>query len=251
MKERLRYQHTIPTIWLESGFESMRTPYGEAYRYAALDQIQPAILVAILSKPARLEPKEIQFLRTYLDCTQAEIANDLNVSDQTVSLWERDAGHRIPVTSDFALRQFVCDVVGKEILTRCVKKTSREWMRSIRPEANYHWVGRFEDGRWHFRGEIVPQEYFVAAIDYEADSSPKVLIKDGRINIRRVSLAVGDNTRHVEPFREQMHADLSGGTWTSELRKDIKLSETIAESEVNFAFLEAESASADVTPTRH
>ena len=52
------------------------------------DGLYRALALGVVSKPTRLAPNEIRFLRKYLDWTGREMAARFGVSPETVSRWE-------------------------------------------------------------------------------------------------------------------------------------------------------------------
>jgi putative zinc finger/helix-turn-helix YgiT family protein len=54
-----------------------------------IEELHRTIARAISRRPARLEPDEIRFLRTYLGYSSADFAALLGVTPETVSRWER------------------------------------------------------------------------------------------------------------------------------------------------------------------
>jgi putative zinc finger/helix-turn-helix YgiT family protein len=56
----------------------------------AIEKLHAALAQAVASKPERLTPRDIRFLRTYLGYSSADFARRLGVSPSTVSRWERE-----------------------------------------------------------------------------------------------------------------------------------------------------------------
>jgi len=53
-----------------------------------IDSLHRAIALAVANRPSRLGPKEIRFLRKWLDWSGADLARHMGVDAATVSRWE-------------------------------------------------------------------------------------------------------------------------------------------------------------------
>ncbi len=110
---KYKYEGLADNIWLTNGVESTPTPFGNAIKIAHLDRLGLAVLHAILQQPSRLTGGSVAFLRTRLDITQRDLAEMLDISVQTVSLWERNA-HLISAACDIVLRSLVYQGLSKK-----------------------------------------------------------------------------------------------------------------------------------------
>src|SRR5215216_60908 len=54
---------------------------------AAMGKLHNAIALAIASKPARLEPQEVRFLRDHLELSNKDFAELMGVSEHQASRW--------------------------------------------------------------------------------------------------------------------------------------------------------------------
>ena len=112
-----RYHYTesgLPNIWLRNGFVIEQTPYGEAVSIHDLDGLHRAIGLSLIESAAPLSPAEFKFLRVEMDMSQKALARLLDVTEQTVSLYERQGN--IPGLTDRSVRQFYreyCNIDGK------------------------------------------------------------------------------------------------------------------------------------------
>jgi len=61
----------------------------EELEVPAVLELHRAIAFAVAEKPAKLTPREIRYLRTYLGLSGAEFARRMGVSSEAVSKWER------------------------------------------------------------------------------------------------------------------------------------------------------------------
>lgn len=97
----------LPYVWLADGYRLEPTAYGEALSVQDADGLHRAIARWVAESLPRLHGREVKFLRLELDHTQAELAGRLGVTEQTVSLWERQPGKPIPAAADRLLRLLV------------------------------------------------------------------------------------------------------------------------------------------------
>lgn len=79
----------LDNIYLVNGFTRHSTPYGEGVSIACLDELHAAIAESLISKPGRLSPKELRFLRRQLDLTQEGFAKHLATEEQNIGRYER------------------------------------------------------------------------------------------------------------------------------------------------------------------
>ncbi|HKJ95146.1 MAG TPA: transcriptional regulator [Gammaproteobacteria bacterium] len=94
----------LPYIYLVSGYRLEEGPFGETLAIEDVDALHRAIARWVVEHLDRLRGREVRFLRLEMDRTQAELAAELAVTEQTVSLWERAPDKLIPKTSDRLLR---------------------------------------------------------------------------------------------------------------------------------------------------
>jgi len=92
----------LPNIFLEGGYEHRKTSEGRVLIVHDIAGLYAAIGEAIARK-RDLSGAEVRFLRKRLELSQAELADYLRVSEQTVSLWERGKGE-IPASQSLLLR---------------------------------------------------------------------------------------------------------------------------------------------------
>lgn len=94
----------LPYVYLVSGYHLEDGPYGEMLAIEDVDALHRAIARWAVEHLDRLRGREVRFLRLEMGRTQAELAAELAVTEQTVSLWERAPEKMIPRTSDRLLR---------------------------------------------------------------------------------------------------------------------------------------------------
>lgn len=114
--EAAKYHYTecgLNNVWLVNGFEIHRTPYGEGVSIHDVDGLNVAIGLALVEKSAPLTPEEFRFLRVAMDLPQKSLASLVEVTEQTISLYERGK-QKIPRLVDAALRQFYSEYCEKD-----------------------------------------------------------------------------------------------------------------------------------------
>lgn len=86
------------------GLEVARDDDGETVvTIRNINQLHRSITAALAAKTARLEPRELRFIRTELGLTQAELAERLGKDVQAVGRWERGE-HPMDRTAETLLR---------------------------------------------------------------------------------------------------------------------------------------------------
>ena len=82
----------LDNIYLSSGvnFRKADDEYGNGYSINDADDLHKVLCLIVAMKPAVLSAREVKFLRIEADLSQKEVAAKLGVTDQMVSLWERD-----------------------------------------------------------------------------------------------------------------------------------------------------------------
>jgi transcriptional regulator with XRE-family HTH domain len=93
----------LPEVYLLSGVRVERdAEYGELITIDKLPELFIAIAIELISKKGALTGKEMRFLRKRMERTQAELAQELCVDEQTVANYEK--GKHKPGPADIALR---------------------------------------------------------------------------------------------------------------------------------------------------
>lgn len=95
------------------GVEVSRCPSCGEYEVELprVEELHRVLAAAVLAKPARLAPKESRFLREHLGWTPAELAEQLGVTQETVSKWESAAEPMSPL-ADRLLRLLAARELG-------------------------------------------------------------------------------------------------------------------------------------------
>lgn len=93
----------LDDIYLLNGYEPHKTPYGDGVSIKHQDALHKAIGLHLASERKVLVGKEVRFLRTYMQLTQAELGARLGYSAQQVARWEKSLSE-MPGAADRLLR---------------------------------------------------------------------------------------------------------------------------------------------------
>lgn len=100
-----RYSESgLPYVYLESGYRVEDGPYGQTLAIEDVDGLHRLIASWIVEHLDHLCGREVRFLRLEMGLTQQELAAELGLTEQTVSLWERDPDKPINKPNDRLLR---------------------------------------------------------------------------------------------------------------------------------------------------
>lgn len=99
-------------VRLASGFARHATPHGAGVSIQNIDALHALIARLIVDAHARLRGQELRFLRSFLDLSQAALAETLGVQRVQVARWEAAAKKPIPGPADRALRFVVAGTLG-------------------------------------------------------------------------------------------------------------------------------------------
>jgi DNA-binding transcriptional regulator YiaG len=113
----------LRNVWLANGYETRKTPYGEATAIHDLDGLIVSICGALAHKGGQLTGAEFRYLRQHLRLSQASLGKLLGVSEQSVALWEKRS--RIPVLADKHLRLlWIEQHEGNETIARVMQRVN-------------------------------------------------------------------------------------------------------------------------------
>lgn len=116
------YRYTdcgLDWVRLANGFTRHETPYGAGVSIQNVDALHALIARLIVEARARLRGQEVRFLRSFLDLSQAALAETLGVQRLQVARWESAAKKAIPGPADRALRFIAAGKVGgNRVVTR-------------------------------------------------------------------------------------------------------------------------------------
>ena len=111
----------LRNVWLANGYETHDTAYGKALSYRHIHGLTRAICAALVNKPAPLSGAEFRYLRLHLRLSQVSLGKMLDVSEQSVALWEKRG--RIPRLADKHLRLFWIETHnGNEPIVRAMNR---------------------------------------------------------------------------------------------------------------------------------
>ena len=78
----------LQKVWLENGYSVTNTPYGKGISIRDVAGLHRLIGRTIAYRP-KLTGTELRFLRKEMELSQKGLANMVGVTEQNVSLWER------------------------------------------------------------------------------------------------------------------------------------------------------------------
>jgi DNA-binding transcriptional regulator YiaG len=143
-------------VWLLNGFALTVDGERELVRYERLGGLIAALHACLLLKPALLSAPEITYLRRALDMSQADLAQVLGTTDQTLSLWERGS-HPMARASDTLLRK-LC-VESKAFAAKIPARQTRvqALSRLALGAGQFMYEGKLADDQWSFEAQPLHQ----------------------------------------------------------------------------------------------
>jgi DNA-binding transcriptional regulator YiaG len=119
----------LPNVYLRSGVKIEKDQdYGELVTIEKLPGLFHAIAFTLVAKPEPLTGGEMRFLRKRMDATQADLARELRVSEQTVANYEKGATKDGP--ADTAVRLlYIANLVDDDDLADDFRERAIELMR--------------------------------------------------------------------------------------------------------------------------
>ena len=84
------FESGLDTIYLLNGVSETTTDYGPMVHIDNINGLHRAIGLHIVEKEEPMSGPEFRFLRKQMGLSQAELAKDLGVSDQTVANYEKE-----------------------------------------------------------------------------------------------------------------------------------------------------------------
>lgn len=104
----------LDDVYLVSGYEIEKTPYGEGLSIKNLDQLHKAIGCYLANRKKVLAGKELRFLRKQMDLTQSDLGKFLGLSSQQVARWEKSESE-ISGPADLLVRAFFIEHAGGKL----------------------------------------------------------------------------------------------------------------------------------------
>jgi DNA-binding transcriptional regulator YiaG len=116
MNNAERYHYTesgLDNIYLENGFEIVRTERGQGVRFHDLDGLHAAIGRALVEEARPLTGRELRVVRVELLLSQAALARLLGVKELPVARWE-NGRTLIPAAVDAAVRALYLEKLNEK-----------------------------------------------------------------------------------------------------------------------------------------
>ena len=107
----------LDDVYLVSGYKRVGTDYGDGVVIDDMDGLHRAIGLHLTQAKKALNPKEVRFLRHEMDLTQAQLADIMSVSDQTVARWEKGEAE-IPGPAELLIRVLYLGHISKKVDVR-------------------------------------------------------------------------------------------------------------------------------------
>jgi DNA-binding transcriptional regulator YiaG len=104
----------LDDVYLHSGYDRVKTPYGEGIAVKCADELHKAIAWYLVTERKVLKGKEIRFLRKQMELTQAELGRRMRLSDQQVARWEKGESE-LSGPADTLLRLWYVKHLGAKI----------------------------------------------------------------------------------------------------------------------------------------
>lgn len=104
----------LDDVYLVSGYEIEKTPYGEGLTIKNLDQLHKAIGCYLAQRKKTLSGKELRFLRKQMNLTQSELGSLTGLSSQQVARWEKGESE-ISGPADVLVRALFIQAAGGKL----------------------------------------------------------------------------------------------------------------------------------------
>ena len=115
IKAPLHYRECgLDDVYLVSGYEIVKTPYGKGVAVKNVDGLLRAIGRQLATEKKVLTGKELRFLRKQMDLTQAELGHFVDLSSQQVARWEKGE-YEIPGAAETLVRQLFIEHIGGKL----------------------------------------------------------------------------------------------------------------------------------------
>ena len=113
VKPPLQYTECgLEDVYLLNGYIEHKTPYGTGVSVKHQDALHEAIGLHLAGERKLLAGKEIRYLRTHAQMTQAELGKRLGYSAQQVARWEKEQSE-MPGAADRLLRIIYLERAGQ------------------------------------------------------------------------------------------------------------------------------------------
>lgn len=146
----------LDNVWLENGYTEKDTRYGRAVSVSDADQLHQLLALQVASKSGSLSGQELRFLRNSMLLSQKALGDMLGVTDQAVSLWERNGN--IPVAPDAVVRMLVLKTLGGDgDVCQVIERVN-----TVERLVNQKIVARARDHKWTAESEADTPEVATA-----------------------------------------------------------------------------------------
>jgi len=127
----------LDNIYLENGYRTHETPYGEGISIQDTEGLNRAIGRWLVSLPRPLTGAELRFLRLEMEATQKDLAGILGTTEQTLRLWEKHKTKSMPGPADRLLRALYLEYAGndesvRKMLERLARLSRKEHQTKVR-----------------------------------------------------------------------------------------------------------------------
>lgn len=143
-------------VWLLNGFVLTVDGDRELVKYERLGGLIAALHACLLLKPALLSAPEITYLRRALDMSQADLAQVLGTTDQTLSLWERGS-HPMARASDTLLRKLCIESKAFAAKMPALQTRVQPLSRLAQGVGQFMYEGRLVADQWSFEARPLHQ----------------------------------------------------------------------------------------------
>lgn len=188
----------LTNVILLNGFTERSNNHGTSVRFENLPSLIDTINRAVTLKPNRLDANEIQYLRHWMDISQAELGKIIGVESQTVSLWER-GNLAISTAGDIILRK-ACIETNPRIFSGQKGKISIKNLSILaRSPGQITFECHFHEGKWevsatpcthHYRHDIAE---IVHQIDHADEKYIVIATSGSAIAFGEVRNAIEDS----------------------------------------------------------
>jgi|CXWL01.1.fsa_nt_gi DNA-binding transcriptional regulator YiaG len=136
----------LPNVYLENGYELVKSPYGEGVTIHDIDGLHAALGAVVVADAAPLTGADFRFLRQELGLSQAALGDLVGKDEQAVARWEKGKSKKVDATADRLLRLLYKDAtLGKKKFATMI-----EFLRKLEstPPAPKSFVAREVDSAW-------------------------------------------------------------------------------------------------------
>lgn len=137
----------LDNVWLQNGYTVKQTPYGEAVSVVDADALHGMLAICLTKKAGRLTGKEFRFLRTMMCLSQQALASMMGVSEQALSLWERN--NRVTQSGDAVVRMLILEKLeGDGKMSKVIERVN-----TVERLCNQQIVARARSHKWTARAQ--------------------------------------------------------------------------------------------------